>query len=118
MGERKRVDATAGSRGVKSSSVYESSQRILADDGTWTKGDAEACARFCVGAIEDFRRKVAEAHAALGAGDEAVVRYLRGESAPSYNDVAEGAERESRQEGYRFSSEPAPQATPRKDSDE
>ena len=61
-------------------SVFESAQRILADDGEWTKGDAKMCARFAVGAIEDFRRRIAEAREALNEGDEAVVRYLRGDS--------------------------------------
>ena len=29
---------------ITAASVYESAQRIVADDGEWTKGDALACA--------------------------------------------------------------------------
>lgn len=83
-------------------SVYESAQRIIANDGEWMKGDADACARFVIGATKQFRARVTEARAALDAGDDAVIDYLRGKSAPSYADVAEEAERESREEGYRF----------------
>lgn len=63
---------------ARGGSVYESAQRILADDGTWTKGDALAVARYAVASIEEFRARVAEASKALAEGDEAVVHYLRG----------------------------------------
>lgn len=82
-------------------SVTESAERIVADDGTWTKGDAVACARFVIGATADFRRRIAEARSALDGGDAAIIDYLRG-GAPSYSDLAEEAERESREKGYRF----------------
>ena len=87
-----------------SARITESAWRIIADDGTWTKGDAVVCAEFVLAAQEAFKARIAEARVALDAGDEAVVDYLRGKRGPSYADLAEDAERESREHGYRFSS--------------
>lgn len=60
-----------------SGSPSESATRILADDGTWTKGDARICAEFVVAAQAEFKARVARAREALDAGPEAVAEYLR-----------------------------------------
>lgn len=62
-------------------SPSESASRILADDGTWTKGDARICAEFVLAAQADFKARVSSAREALDADDEAVVKYLRGDDA-------------------------------------